>query len=423
MKNHFFAFCATSALLFAVHVAAQSVAANHQNPSEYVINLQIPGFPPNAPMTGTTFAYNHTRPLPEDCACSDGMCPMQTSGGQWVILNRQGKQAFPFILEATSCPRFSDGIAVFEQHGQLMFIDKQGQQILTHANVTWAAPFHDGLALASVPSTGARSERLVLLDHQGHVTPLPEEVQGCWGHDNSFAFHEGLAGCNIDQKAIYINTGGKVVIRHPAASIQQFSDGLAWIDVPTISNGIQWGAIDKTGKVVIPFMYSIEPDPFQDGLAAVRARQNMDIGFIDKTNTIRIPPQNIYIKSPFKNGHAIVDKDNKNLLIDKSGNVLHQIDMRNPGSNITSPGSEFVCSPQRKDGLCVFHVFGGAGIADREGNVLIPAKYFAAIGDFADGTEGLAWAKAYTKRGTDNYIEGYINIRGEFVVVQRESQF
>ena len=58
---------------------------------------------------------------------------------------------------------------------------------------------------------------------------------------------------------------------------------------------------------------------------------------------------------------------------------------------------------------------------DRNGEVIIPCCYFEFIQPFRDGAKGLAWAKA--NLGNEHIVEGYINIKGDFVVIKGKSEF
>ena len=192
-----------------------------------------------------------------------------------------------------------------------------------------------------------------------------------------------------------------------AAGSRSFSDGLAWIQNAPQGNYPKWGAIDNKGNVVIPFMYSTLPGDFSDGMASVVDQNTGGTGFIDKTNTLRVPCNIERVISPFRKGHAIVSADSKTFLIDKSGNIVEQF-------------AEWpTCD--RRDGLCTFTVSGGNmnGLMDTDGNILISAQYFSFIGQFMDGMDGLAWAAAQVN---GRQIEGYINIHGDFVVVKGTSR-
>jgi len=84
------------------------------------------------------------------------------------------------------------------------------------------------------------------------------------------------------------------------------------------------GVIDKTGNIVIPFIYDVIYD-FSEGLAAVN--KNGKCGFIDKTGNVVIPM--IYDRvGSFSEGLAVVKRkwDLGCNFIDKTGKELIQMD-------------------------------------------------------------------------------------------------
>jgi hypothetical protein len=170
------------------------------------------------------------------------------------------------------------------------------------------------------------------------------------------------------------------------------------------------GALDKKGNTIIPFMYSKEPRDFSEGMAAVFDKTG-HIGFIDKTNTLKIPCQFSRVISPFRNGYAMVEVPTGTggiAIIDKNNSVIKKM-----------PAMDIHC--ERSDGLCHFPSNRGWGLMETSGNIILPAEYFSDIGDFGDGLDGLAAAKAIVNGKKS--LEGYINIHGDFVVLRGESQF
>ncbi|WP_336765697.1 WG repeat-containing protein [Paenibacillus sp. USHLN196] len=79
---------------------------------------------------------------------------------------------------------------------------------------------------------------------------------------------------------------------------------------PLISMGSLFGAIDKTGKIIIKPKYN-ELKDFHEGLAAVGKEINGDTlyGFIDKTGKEVIKPQYASVGS-FNSGLALVQDKN-----------------------------------------------------------------------------------------------------------------
>jgi len=117
---------------------------------------------------------------------------------------------------------------------------------------------------------------------------------------------------------------------------KEFSEGLAAVEFGNIISR-KWGFIDKTGKEVIPFIYS-DVLSFSEGLAAVRIGndENGKWGFIDINGNEIIPFEYDLVQS-FSEGYAKVGvKKNSTFqnfgihstiewgLIDKNGNLIVQ---------------------------------------------------------------------------------------------------
>ena len=113
-----------------------------------------------------------------------------------------------------------------------------------------------------------------------------------------------------------------------------FSEGLAAVclkdeayweavnGVPEYIRNIEWGYIDKTGKLVIDGKYK-RADPFYEGLAKVRTEEGT--GYIDKKGREVIPCQYRW-GGYFRNGVTYVtDYDNQTWLINQKGEKLKRI--------------------------------------------------------------------------------------------------
>ncbi len=120
---------------------------------------------------------------------------------------------------------------------------------------------------------------------------------------------------------------------------QGFSEGIAWVE--TLTRASKWGAINKEGKVIIPFLYSIMPEPFSEGLAVVSC-SNGTLGYVDRSGTLAIPCQ-YREANRFVHGIAFVRPISTiPMLIDKLGNTVAD------GKNLGLGLSELF---RREDGL------------------------------------------------------------------------
>lgn len=168
----------------------------------------------------------------------------------------------------------------------------------------------------------------------------------------------------------------------PFNSLLAFSEGLAWGE----KEG-KWGAIDATGKTVIPFEWDYA-NSFSDGLAFVN-KSGM-LSYIDTTGKSVIPCEwdsaNNFIR-----GHASVKLDNKWGFIDTTGTLVIPCEWDKVGSF-----SEGLFNVKKADKW---------GYIDATGKVVIPFEWDSA-GIFIDG---IALAKK-----ADQY--GFIDTTGKLVI-------
>lgn len=161
-------------------------------------------------------------------------------------------------------------------------------------------------------------------------------------HNSIEPFSEGLAHIEVDyqykiRKSGYIDKYGNMIISEKALSIRQitgFHEGLAAVaGLNEGSQGWKQGYINKSGEVVIPYIFEGECGPFSEGLARVEVDDK--VGYINKNGEFVIPPIYDYYSSSksfsfdggaFKDGIAKVCINNKVGCIDRSGNIIIPIE-------------------------------------------------------------------------------------------------
>ena len=352
------------------------------------------------------------------CACREGLCPV-LHGGRWGFVDREGKPVIDFVIKSGffhgRCPSFSEGLALvptdttdadkMRTGNNEMFIDKKGGRQFQNYSFIDATSFHEGMSIVHLVG---KPNIPYLMDHQGKLTPLPQ-VNGDYVGAIGEQFHEGLLRCRVRNGAYaFVNLHGEIAFTLREGTPHTFSDGLVWVLVSQPGGGSNWGAVDKKGNTVIPFMYSKEPIDFSEGMAAVSDKMG-HIGFIDKANTLKTPCQFSGVISSFRGGYAMVSVPSGGFaVIDKNGSILKKM-----------LPMDIHCN--RSDNLCTFPSNRGWGLMETNGNIILPAAYFTDIGEFGDGLDGLATAKVIVNR--NKVLEGYINIHGDFVVLKGESQF
>ena len=134
------------------------------------------------------------------------------------------------------------------------------------------------------------------INQAGKVVVRPE-------FDDNRNFHEGLAAVRKEAKWGYINQAGDVEIPLTYKSVWGFIDGLA--KVQTFDN--KMGFIDTDGNWIIEPTFD-EVTEFSEDRAVFR--NGINYGFIDKRGKVIIPAEYERAYS-FKNGLAKVKLDNK----------------------------------------------------------------------------------------------------------------
>lgn len=239
-------------------------------------------------------------------------------------------------------------------------------------------------------------DRWGYIDRSGKIVIEPQ-------FERAEEFSEGLAAIELDGKWGFIDTNGKLIVEPQYSSAQRFSEGLARIQIGADLDG-KWGFIDHTGQTVIAPQFTInfgsndESFNFHEGLAVIETGDLK--AFIDKTGTIVIRPR-FQFAYPFSEGLASV-KDNlegKWGFIDKTGAWI--IPPRYDWSSSFSEG----LAPVSTNGTC--------GYVDKTGQLTLIPPFKAKENDCA-----AVWGSF--DNGISRWMVGdkygYINTRGELVI-------
>lgn len=363
--------------------------------------------------------YEELHPFVEGLAyCTEG------DGETFGFIDRKGNKVIPCIHRWFSTNwgeskrhDFSCGVAlVRNEQYQFGYIDKEGKTIIPSI-YTWVEPFSEGLG-------AVRKDKLAgFIDATG--TPI---IQFKYSAVKSFS--NGLAPVKKAAKWGYIDKDNNLVIPYKYDNAYGFcDDGLAIIKI----NGKE-GFIDMSGKMILPPKYS-EVWPFSEGLAAVR--RGKKYGYINKEGDLIVP----YVYdwgSEFENGVAIVEIAGKYGCINKGGSIVIPIIY----DSVSGPcGNLFAVKLYEKSGFIDMN--GNIQIGDDQVYKTLSKKYdqvFIDNGDVKtysfvlDGKYGLADADGnelipprYDWMG-DSFVEdmlvveirgegiGFINKQGEEVV-------
>ena len=240
------------------------------------------------------------------------------------------------------------------------------------------APLRDGLFSVK------RGNKYGYIDADGN-TVIPFE----W--DEAFDFSEGLAGVCKNDKWGYIDTTGSIVIPLEYERTGYFSEGMGYI-----KDKGKAGFIDITGSKEMFQQYSSLGAQFSCGL--VSAGNSGGKGYIDKTGKI-IVPFDYSLCTTFKDGigSAYSAKAKKWIIFDTNGDITGEYSGQWPeGQNLNF-----------HEGLAGVINNNKSGFIDHTGKVVIPGTYDELqVDGFHEGLAGVRIGSYW----------GYINKTGELVI-------
>ncbi len=239
--------------------------------------------------------------------------------GRWGYIDKTGQLALP--MKFTHAEAFREGLAAVELDKRKGFIDRAGK-LLFELPFDVTMEFHEGVVAALLRGN------LAYYDRNGKKLDTPPLDPGPSYH----SFSEGLATIETNGKSGYINQAGKLVIPAEFLDAEDFSEGLAAVQVGgemrwcPEENGSRrgspkrFGYIDKAGKMTITPQFEYA-GPFREGLANVCICSKW--GFIDRKGQVVIPLQ-FDGAIAFRGGLARVTTtiDRAVRYIDKTGKIV-----------------------------------------------------------------------------------------------------
>ena len=205
-------------------------------------------------------------------AFSEGLSAVMNEEGKWGYINKTGNTVIPFQFEDAFS--FSEGLACVLTNGLFGFIDKSGK-IVIEPRFAVPSQFKEGLAAVELPVKDFKPYKY----YGTYVRPLGELM---------FVDKIGNTAIKFDSNVKKIN---------------DFSEGLASLEIERKEKDFYTRFIDKQGKVVFDLLFYNSQVSFSEGLA--RIEQKDRYGFIDKTGKIVIAPIYRWAKD-FHNGLAAV---------------------------------------------------------------------------------------------------------------------
>lgn len=219
----------------------------------------------------------------------------------------------------------------------------------------------------------------------------------------------GYALVNKDGKNGVINKSGTIIIPLKYDYITRYVDGIffegyAAVGVYDDEGNTTFGFADECGKIVIPIKYSYV-GRFSNGIASVALRNSEGMyreGLIDSKGKVILPIEYNSVAWSGEENVAIVDKNGKEYIINRSGKKIADLPNKNyDGFSAFNEGRAWVS----KDYKC--------GYIDVSGKEVIPMIYDYVWGDTRDlrrnFENGVAPARISGKHG-------YIDVDGNEII-------
>lgn len=350
----------------------------------------------------------------------EGLCAVKR-GEKWGFIDTQGNLVIDFILDFYSFryeyPFFSSGLCMltYSKGGMkaLRYIDKKGQEVISNPNYIDGTPFIDGYAMVNT-----KTNKFIYINTKGLqvYNSIASNQELFVQVKEPKPFREGFAAYFDFAKKLYgfIDQKGVVKIPPQFNEAEDFSEGLAAVQKTTSTKEQKWGFIDKTGKVVIDFIFTNKPGDVSDGMIVVTSAQNKK-GYMNTSGQLVIDTK-FGEAFPFYQGTAFVIEWSKSypIAINKAGEKVKDIPIKqfglvaplNDGIIVYSEGFGYSCGTMKPDGEIVLKSF-----VDKAGII------YKVIHPF---NSGLARCIAPLDK---KWVEGFINPAGNFVIIKGESKF
>ena len=218
----------------------------------------------------------------------NGRAPAK-QGGKWGVISAQGAWLIAPQFDALSVNE--DGSFQVQQQDKSMLLNNDGKPTPATSYRLIGKP-SEGL-------TGACQElRCGYVDQSGKWAIAPQ-------FENVWAFSDGVARVTKYGLVVYIDRSGRMLTPEPpanAAAPWLWRPG-AMRDANSNNGGVVFGYLDRSGKLVIPAVFSRAGD-FSENLAPVQAASD-GFGYIGPDGNWAIPPV-FRAASPFAEGWAMV---------------------------------------------------------------------------------------------------------------------
>lgn len=362
---------------------------------------------------------------------SDGLLKVKNGNTQkFGYLDVTGKKIFDseWTCSSTNDARFDGGAAMAVKEMKNYILHRDGTATLLPSKYARPSDFCDGLAFA-IKVMGARlKNKLVYINIQGQeVLPgLSQTIEKVFVTlpDKPRRLSEGLRA-HLDINKVrwgFVDKAGKPVVAAEFTKVDDFSDGLAAVQVFDANGGGggKWGFIDKTGKMVVEAKFSEHPFSFSNGFALVKKKEGGFV-FIDKSGSA-VSPEYPSANSFFGGYAFVITKEGQARgtkyasVIDPTFKEVSRTDYMDIPYDDINLGFQF-----NSDSIALAHDSGGGCWPVRcDGQVLFRGIYSDYIGDFHDG---LALVRVWLKTPESTRYVGFINKKGEMVFYFKNEEF
>lgn len=306
---------------------------------------------------------------------ADGLAVVSSNrNGLSGAINKNGSFVFP--LKYGKIRRLDNGLYAFSENSKYGIADKTGRILIS-------SRFKSVHSISGLLAMAVNSNnQFIIIDKEGRETtaPLTEFSE----------FTGDLATVWIDRQYGAINTSGKLVIPIRYDYVSILNQGVA-----KVSRNGKVGLFDADGKQLTEIKYD-EINSYEDGLSRVFIRVGQfgdSYGFVDRTGKEVIPL--IYNKAEsFSDGLGLICKDYKWGVVNRGGRIkvapkydqLHPFSeglfaakLSNKWGFIDSSGKTilpftFAEASSFKNGLAIVSQSGKYGFINRKGQYLFPGK-------------------------------------------------
>lgn len=293
-----------------------------------------------------------TKPL------SEGLKPVRKNGTTlWGYMDESNKILIP--AEYDQAFAFQHGFAVVGKGGKFGFISRDNK-LLGGLAYSEANPFDDnGIALVK------QGNSPFLIDRNGQKVENTKVTTS--GRQNLVSdIYVSKEQGQMQPKSVETQAGG---LKFEFAG--NAFDGLRKVRRAQGDNYL-YAYVDANSQPITGFVYTDATD-FSEGLAGVKTTANR-WGFIDKNGVLVIPPTYSAILQTFKDGKALVQKDNQKYYIDRRENCVDDAVFPCISGNI-SPSTENKAVKKSNTARFSFQEKDKWGIVNAEGNKLTDAIY------------------------------------------------